>query len=100
MNGDAIAQPAAQWARSEAYFIAHHRIPSPDGPQHMIAAGRYLDRFEKRNGEWRISHRHAIYDWSRNDPSTDQWGESPAVDILMRGKRGVEDPSYPHFGKS
>ncbi len=84
-------------ARSEAYFIAHHRIASPEGPQDMVAAGRYLDRFEKRNGEWRVSHRHAIYDWSRNDPSTCQWDEPPASDILERGRRGDGDASYPHL---
>ncbi len=84
-------------ALSESYFVAHHRIATPDGPNDMIAAGRYLDRFEKRDGKWRIAHRHAIYDWSRNDPSTCQWDKPPAADILERGKRGETDPSYAHF---
>ncbi len=87
---------ATAW--SESYFIAHHRIATDDGPQDMIAAGRYLDRFEKRDGRWRISHRHAIYDWSRNDPSTCQWDKVPAG-VMARGARGEADPSAEFFRK-
>jgi hypothetical protein len=25
--------------------------------------GRYVDRFERRQGEWRVSHRTVVYDW-------------------------------------
>ena len=28
-----------------------------------IVAGRYVDRFEKRDGEWRIAQRTGLYDW-------------------------------------
>lgn len=87
-------------ARSESYFVAHHRVGTAEQPQDLIAAGRYLDRFEKRDGVWLLSHRHAIFDWSRSDPSTDQWGQPPAAEILARGKRGQDDPSYPHFASS
>ena len=80
-------------AEAESYFIAHHRIEGKEGPMHVVAAGRYLDRLEKRMGNWRISHRHAIYDWSRNDPSTDQW-DGPAGEALERGARWPDDPIY------
>jgi hypothetical protein len=48
-------------------------ISAPDG--HMaiqmntprpIFAGRYLDRFERRNGEWRISRRIYVADWQQS----------------------------------
>ena len=41
-------------AHTETYFIfsSEHK----DGP-HSLAMGRYVDRFEKRSGEWRIAHR-------------------------------------------
>jgi len=34
--------------------------------------GRYLDEFEKRDGEWRISKRIYILDWSTNFPNAIQ----------------------------
>ncbi len=36
-----------------------------DEPSRMYG-GRYLDDFEKRNGEWRISRRMYILDWSKS----------------------------------
>jgi ketosteroid isomerase-like protein len=33
-------------------------------PQHLtIGGGRYIDRFEKRDGEWRIAARKCVPDW-------------------------------------
>ena len=34
----------------------------------LIAHGRYLDRYEKREGVWRILYRKIIYDWSEVRP--------------------------------
>ena len=36
-----------------------------DSPSNMYG-GRYLDEFEKRNGEWRISKRMYILDWKKS----------------------------------
>jgi hypothetical protein len=62
----------------------------------MVAAGRYLDRFERREGEWKISHRHAVYDWSTVAPSTDMWDRANMPGYAF-GQRGHGDPSYIHF---
>lgn len=86
-------------AASEAYFIAHHVVPTPDGNIDMIAAGRYLDSFEKRDGVWAISHRHAVYDWNSAQASTSQWEAPPVQDMLVRGARGEGDASYAVLGK-
>ena len=53
-----------------------------------------LDSLEKRDGIWAITHRHAVYDWNRLDPSTDTWNDGPAKDQLERGARAPLDPSY------
>ena len=84
-------------ARSEAYFRAQHSIPRDDGVAEVFAAGRYLDRLERRDGEWRIAHRHAVYDWDSDAPSTTQWDNEPMASALQRGQRGSDDPSYAHF---
>lgn len=56
--------------------------------------GRYLDRFEKRDGRWAIVHRDVIFDWSRVEPETEKfWDKHPALPFLF-GKRGGDDPLY------
>jgi hypothetical protein len=62
----------------------------------MIAAGRYLDRFERRNGEWKIAHRQACYDWNSSVPSTDSW-DRLAPGAWSFGERGEGDKSYANF---
>jgi hypothetical protein len=45
-------------ARSETYAVAFHRYTDADGhPTDMWAGLRYVDRFERRQGEWRIEER-------------------------------------------
>ncbi len=51
-------------AFGEAYLIAHHQVDGPDGRlDDWIYAGRYVDRYEKRDGVWKITYRAEIADW-------------------------------------
>lgn len=62
-------------ARVESYFLAFHRLNqgrpgsgvfhAHDLRQHedVVIGGRYLDRFEYREGEWKIAHRQGINEW-------------------------------------
>ena len=51
-------------AFGEVYLIAHHEQVDADGAQQdWIYAGRYVDRYEKRNGSWKIAYRAEIADW-------------------------------------
>ena len=38
-----------------------------DGDQTVLETfgGRYLDRFERRDGEWRIAHRTVVHEWDK-----------------------------------
>lgn len=82
-------------AKSESYFIAHHVLPREDGDVFMVAAGRYLDRFERRGGEWKFAHRHAVYDWSSTAPASDIFDRiNPGAHVF--GARGEADRSYHH----
>lgn len=96
--GNVLIEVQGDTARGEAYFIAHHCLPGADGGEDtfMIAAGRYLDRFERRDGEWRIAHRHAVYDWSSTAPSSDMWDRT-AMTTHAFGARAPDDLSYSHF---
>ena len=82
-------------AYTEVYFNAHHKVEDQEGSQRdSIAAGRYLDHFERRGTEWRIKHRRAIFDWDLNQASTSNWENPPAKDVMERGARGRQDLVY------
>ncbi len=95
--GQTLMEVNGDKAAGESYFLAHHNIETPDGEIFMIAAGRYLDTFERRDGTWKISHRHAIYDWNSTVPSTDNWDRDDPDNPSVYGIRGTDDASYPHL---
>jgi hypothetical protein len=87
-------------ARCESYLIAIVRIPQEGGAVDWMHAGRYLDRFERRNGEWRIAHRTVVYDLERFDevtPAPEGLTQARYLDNAVRGKRGPGDFSYEIF---
>lgn len=63
----------ADTCHTETYMTAMHTIPPgypveaayPDKgcTYSAVVAGRYVDRFERRGGEWRIAQRTGLYDW-------------------------------------
>jgi hypothetical protein len=60
-----------------------------------VAGGRYLDRLERRENQWRIATRYCIVEWSGTPPA----GPIPFADISdvhANGKpgRNAADPSY------
>jgi hypothetical protein len=77
-------------AAVESYFLAI----SPAANGLVPVGGRYLDRFERRNAEWRIAYRQMVIDWSREPmvmtPSA-QHAEFPG------GERREKDMSFPDF---
>lgn len=95
--GNVLVKLEGDKAQGEAYFIAHHVLPGQGNDNFMVAAGRYLDRFEKRDGRWKIAHRHAVYDWSTTAAASDIWDRANAPGYVF-GERGRSDASYPHFG--
>jgi hypothetical protein len=61
-------------ALSEAYLHAHHRLTDANGKCYDSVFGcRYHDRFERRDGIWRISFRRLVFDWFRDFPDTGDW---------------------------
>jgi hypothetical protein len=80
-------------ARVESYYHAYHLIVDEGIAQDEFVGGRYVDRFEKRDGEWRIKKRLTVYDWGRKDPATERlWDRVPGNYIF--GQRSRKDPVY------
>ncbi len=70
---------------------SYHRVKAPVGERDTAMGGRYLDKLEKRDGEWRIAARIMIYDWDMD------LGE--AVD-LSKGLMGMPFLSENPTGKN
>lgn len=88
---------------TETYMTAMHTVPAgypvaevfPDKGKiySAVVAGRYVDRFEKRDGEWRIAQRSGLYDWR-------EFREVEGVDLSdtpegAAGYHDERDPSTP-----
>lgn len=78
-------------AFGEVYFQAFHRIVTEGEARDLVISGRYVDRYEKREGEWKFAFRSEVNDWSRNDPASDDYfSQTPKS---LRGGR-EQDFSY------
>lgn len=58
--------------------------------------GRYLDRFEKRGGEWRVAERTVVYDWIEERERPELAGDDRALFGRREpnGGRAPRDPVY------
>ena len=76
-------------AGCECYFNTWQTVPV-DGRERILAGlGRYLDRFERRNGQWRIAHRLVVVDLATLLPESNFTASRPDL-----GQRGPTDPSF------
>ena len=95
MIGNVFIRIHGNKADVESYFYGFHRIPHPDGvARDTVGSGRYLDKFEKRNDEWRIAERIVMTDWFRDYPDSADWEVGPFGMKVPCGARRPEDPSY------
>lgn len=99
------------FASTETYLFAYHKVRQDkageifgsrymamfDGKgldpnhHHFYFGGRYLDRFERRNGEWRILKRQVVMDWNDNRPSGEILDQGMFATLEPRGERGQGD---------
>ena len=91
-TGNQLVEVDGDAAWAEHYTISAHRIPASDaGPERdLIAYGRYIDRMERRDGQWRIAQRTMIVDYNRTDPV---FPHEAGFDS-RGGARDRTDPSY------
>ena len=69
MIGNIMIELHGDRALAESYFYAvQEDRKSPNKPTEVTLYGRYIDRFEKRDGEWKVAARIVVYDWSRTAP--------------------------------
>lgn len=78
-------------AHAESSFIA--RYVSKQAPYYSTSTGRYLDRFEKRNGEWRIAAQICMVD-TRDENIAPTGTEGDSDGFYRTTTRDRSDPSY------
>jgi hypothetical protein len=76
-------------ADAETYVVAYLR--RIDGTTVDVVGGRYIDRFEKRDGDWRIARRVYVCEWSAALPTA---GALVDAGAYVPGRRDRTDPSY------
>ncbi|MGE0743287.1 MAG: nuclear transport factor 2 family protein [Hyphomonadaceae bacterium] len=80
-------------AVAESHYLAHHLRRAADGAldENAFFEGRYIDRFERRDGVWKLAHRRGLRDFnfvmpgrSRADIPDGQHSERAPLDAFYR----------------
>lgn len=81
-------------AVSECHYVAHHRRyqEGTTREEDFFAKGRYLDRFERRAGVWKIAHRTGIHDLTHVVAIPDALQGARPAGVLSARK--PDDPLY------
>jgi ketosteroid isomerase-like protein len=77
----------------ETYAIVVQVKEVGDETLWFVANSRYVDRFERREGDWRIAHRVVVTDSARTDTVSPWRGTSP-LSSMTRGTRDHTDPVF------
>lgn len=89
--GNVLIEVNGNAAVPEAYALAFHRSAEAKPSLNLIVGVRYVDRFEKRRGAWKIAKRVCVTEWSRVD---DEAGRFPIAQGHVRGARDRSDVVY------
>jgi SnoaL-like domain len=73
--GQSFIQLEGDAARVETQVISYHRVNMGTEERDTCIGGRYLDRMEKRNGEWRVASRTMLYDWYQDFGLSIDWSQ-------------------------
>ncbi|MDF7774847.1 nuclear transport factor 2 family protein [Sphingomonas sp. AOB5] len=88
-----IDMDGAEAAQVESYFIVYRAVAGSNGAADTMIpfGGRYLDRFTRVGGAWRIAERTVVCDWLSTGLAL-AGGADPSG--YLRGTNGSDDPSH------
>lgn len=89
LNGDS--------AKAEHYILAYARMKKDGEKFDTLTLARAIDRFERRDGAWRIAKRTLVWEWNHEMPFAESWGRglmAPDISALVRGGKKPNDPLY------
>lgn len=79
-------------AHAESYVLV--TLLSPDGGTATVMSGRYLDRLERRDGEWRIAVRRSTVELAFSASAALLQSRFFTGQGYVKGTRDRDDPSY------
>ena len=91
MIGNHLVEIDGDVARSEAYGVSYNLAhPANPASRNLLSGFRHVDRFERRDGEWRIAERSAVREFFSEAPDLQlpPAGRGPAA------QRDRSDPVY------
>ena len=74
----------------ESHVCAHHRRTDDHGVVLETFGGRYVDRFERRDGAWKIAARTVVHEWDTVEHAQPLFEPGR----FTQGTRGRDDVSY------
>jgi hypothetical protein len=92
--GNVVPKIRGSHARVESHVICYLFMPAQSA--FNVFAGRYLDQFEQREGQWRIARRQLVHDWSYSLPEPAPW-QGPPLAKMAQGSKDSRDPSWGFF---
>jgi ketosteroid isomerase-like protein len=78
-------------ARDRAFVETYVLVLQRFRDRRVTASARYLDRFEKRDGEWRVAHRTLVFGDMVPEPMPEPPSFPPEFTVQ---KHGMDDPLY------
>jgi len=95
MIGNILIRLHGDHADVESYYYGYHRLNDGSKSFDSVQSGRYLDRFERRDDEWRIAERRVVVDWFRDYTDAGDRERGPLGNgSIPHGERHPADPSY------
>ncbi len=84
-------------ALTECYFLTFSRRETREETFDSFTLARAVDRFEKRDGVWKIAHRRIAWEWNHEMEFRETWGRGAIAadpEKLVRGGRKPHDILY------
>ena len=99
IGNSSVEFESATVACGETYTMAYLRRQD-DGNRQWLDQffGRYVDRFEREGGEWRIKRRVVVHDWSIASDLTSATSFHVKIGTFEQGQRDNTDLSYRNSG--
>lgn len=86
-----VAEIDGDEAHTETHYLFFGELRA--APRIQVAGGRYIDRFERRDGRWAIAARRVVMEWSTELADAADMGSSHYVNFT-RGTWDRTDVSY------
>jgi hypothetical protein len=73
--GQSLIDLSGDKAAVETHITSYHRVDFGQEHRDVVMGGRYLDRMERRDGEWRVAQRTMLYDWLQDFGVAVDWSK-------------------------